>query len=181
MASRREARARARRARRRRIRALGVLVVVAAIVVALGWRLPSSSSSSAAGPMQVGPEATTPAVGEARRDGGEALGEAGGAVPRGATVFDDRLPAVANLDPAILQALRRAAADAAATGCTVNWIPLPARSSCSATGCENDCELSMLISRLLPLCTKRILARRRLSSGIGGCWAAAAASRCCWA
>ena len=116
MASRREARARARRARRRRIRALGVLVVVAAIVVALGWRLPSSSSSSAAGPMQVGPEATTPAVGEARRDGREALGEAGGAVPRGATVFDDRLPAVANLDPAILQALRRAAADAAATG-----------------------------------------------------------------
>ena len=31
-------------------------------------------------------------------------------------MFDDRVPAVANLDPALLQALRRAAADAAATG-----------------------------------------------------------------
>ncbi len=66
--------------------------------------------------MQVGPEATTPAVAEPRRDGREALGEAGGAVPRGTTVFENRLPAVANLDPALLRALRRAAADAAATG-----------------------------------------------------------------
>ena len=35
-----------------------------------------------------------------------------GAVPRPVPVFDDTTPAVANLDPALLGALRRAAADA---------------------------------------------------------------------
>src|SRR5213079_1126425 len=42
-----------------------------------------------------------------------ALGEADGAVPDGTTVFDDDVPGVANLDPALLGALRRAATDAA--------------------------------------------------------------------
>ena len=117
MASRRGARATARRARTRRIRALGLLVVVAAIVAALGWQLPSSSSSSsAASTIHVRPKAPPPALGEARPEGRGALGEAGGAVPDGTTVFDDRVPAVANLDPALLHALRRAAADATATG-----------------------------------------------------------------
>ena len=45
-----------------------------------------------------------------------ALGEAGGAVPDGTTVFDDDVPGIANLDPALLRALRRAATDAAADG-----------------------------------------------------------------
>ncbi len=45
-----------------------------------------------------------------------ALGEAGGAVPAGTTVFDDRVPGVARLDPALLRALRRAATDAARDG-----------------------------------------------------------------
>jgi zinc D-Ala-D-Ala carboxypeptidase len=40
------------------------------------------------------------------------LGEADGAVPHGTTVFDDEIPAVTNLDPDLLRALRRAAADA---------------------------------------------------------------------
>ena len=44
------------------------------------------------------------------------LGEAGGALPDGATVFGDDLPAVANLDPALLGALRQAATDAAGDG-----------------------------------------------------------------
>jgi LAS superfamily LD-carboxypeptidase LdcB len=39
-----------------------------------------------------------------------------GAVPDGVTVFDDETPAVANLDPDLLGALRRAATDAAADG-----------------------------------------------------------------
>ncbi|PSK93668.1 D-alanyl-D-alanine carboxypeptidase-like protein [Murinocardiopsis flavida] len=43
-----------------------------------------------------------------------ALGEADGAVGGGVTVFDDRVPAVANLDPELRGALRRAATDAAA-------------------------------------------------------------------
>jgi len=44
---------------------------------------------------------------------------AGGAVPAGTTVFDDDVPGVANLDPALLRALRRAATDAAADGVTI--------------------------------------------------------------
>jgi len=46
---------------------------------------------------------------------GTPLGEADGAVPPGTTVFAD-LPAVANLDPPFLSALRQAARDAAADG-----------------------------------------------------------------
>ncbi|HST16243.1 MAG TPA: M15 family metallopeptidase [Gaiellaceae bacterium] len=45
-----------------------------------------------------------------------ALGEADGAVRAGTTVFDDGVPGVANLDPVLLGALRRAAADAARQG-----------------------------------------------------------------
>jgi D-alanyl-D-alanine carboxypeptidase len=47
---------------------------------------------------------------------GGALGEAEGAVPDGTTVFDDEIPAVANLDPDLLGALRDAATDAADEG-----------------------------------------------------------------
>lgn len=39
-------------------------------------------------------------------------GPADGAVPEDTTVFDDEVPAVANLDPALLAALRKAAKDA---------------------------------------------------------------------
>ncbi|MEU5153996.1 M15 family metallopeptidase [Glycomyces sp. NPDC021274] len=55
------------------------------------------------------------------RDRG-ALGVADGAVPYRTTVFDDAVAGVANLDPALLAALRRAAADAARDGlvCYVN-------------------------------------------------------------
>lgn len=45
-----------------------------------------------------------------------ALGAAHGAVPVPVTVFDDETPAVANLDPELLGALRRAATDAAHDG-----------------------------------------------------------------
>jgi hypothetical protein len=48
-----------------------------------------------------------------------ALGEADGAVPAGATVFDDGVPAVANLDRELRQALRLAAEDAAGDGVTL--------------------------------------------------------------
>jgi zinc D-Ala-D-Ala carboxypeptidase len=43
-------------------------------------------------------------------------GEADGAVPDGTTVFDDEIPGVARLNPALLGALRWAAADAARDG-----------------------------------------------------------------
>jgi D-alanyl-D-alanine carboxypeptidase len=44
------------------------------------------------------------------------LGEADGAVPDGVTVFDDDIPAVANLGLALLDSLRQAATDAADDG-----------------------------------------------------------------
>ena len=45
-----------------------------------------------------------------------ALGADDGAVPDSTTVLDDEIPAVANLDPTLLGALRQAAADAADDG-----------------------------------------------------------------
>lgn len=51
-----------------------------------------------------------------RGDHGELLGAADGVVPDGVTTFDDATPGVANLDPALLAALRRAADGAADDG-----------------------------------------------------------------
>jgi D-alanyl-D-alanine carboxypeptidase len=105
------ARTTTRRVRIRRIRVAGLLVVIAAIAAALGYQSlvssPSttSSSSTAASPIVV-----------LRSEHRGALGEADGAVPDGTTVFDDAIPGVANLDPALLGALRRAATDAAGDG-----------------------------------------------------------------
>jgi hypothetical protein len=45
-----------------------------------------------------------------------ALGETDGAVPEGVGVFDDDIPAVANLDPSLRRALRQAATHAARDG-----------------------------------------------------------------
>jgi D-alanyl-D-alanine carboxypeptidase len=48
-----------------------------------------------------------------------ALGRADGVVPDGVTVFDDEFPAVSELDPALLGALRRAATAAESDGVTL--------------------------------------------------------------
>ncbi len=98
-----------RRIRIRRIRVAGLLAVVAAIAAALGYQLLASSSSSAASPIDVLRSEHRGLRSEHRG----ALGEADGAVPDGTTVFADEIPAVANLDPALLGALRQAATDAA--------------------------------------------------------------------
>jgi D-alanyl-D-alanine carboxypeptidase len=88
-----------------------VLVVIAAIAAALGDQLPASSSSTASPP----PTAGSP--NHVLRGGHRsALGEAGGAVPDGTTVFDDEIPGVANLDAELLGAVRRAATDAEGDG-----------------------------------------------------------------
>jgi zinc D-Ala-D-Ala carboxypeptidase len=92
-----------------RILVVGLLVVIAAIAAALGYQLLASSSSTAASPIDV-----------LRSEHHGALGEADGAVPDGATVFDDETPGVANLDPALLGALRQAATDAADDGVEFN-------------------------------------------------------------
>jgi zinc D-Ala-D-Ala carboxypeptidase len=111
-----------RRIRIRRIRVAGLLVVIAAIAAALGSQLPASSSSTATSPTDV-PRSEPRGLRSEHRDAPgapgerEALGgEADGAVPDGTTVFDDEIPGVANLDPALLGALRQAVTDAADDG-----------------------------------------------------------------
>jgi D-alanyl-D-alanine carboxypeptidase len=83
--------------------ALGGLAAVIAATIALVGQSSVSSSATSLGDVF-------------RGDHHGALGEADGVVPDGTTVFDDDLPAVANLDPDLLEALRRAATDAAHDG-----------------------------------------------------------------
>jgi D-alanyl-D-alanine carboxypeptidase len=110
------------------------LAVIVAVIGAVGYRfLPASSSPAPPdAPARSGPAASpgrpVPQADGARRRqpaGGSdvprgerngALTEADGLVPDGATVFDDDIAAVANLDPALRRALRRAATDAAGAG-----------------------------------------------------------------
>jgi zinc D-Ala-D-Ala carboxypeptidase len=112
------ARTAARRIRIRRGRVAGLLVVVAAIAAGLGYRLPASSSSTAASPVDVLRSEHRGLRGEhrLRSEHPGAPGVADSAIPEGTTVFAGEVPAVANLDPALLGALRRAATDAAADG-----------------------------------------------------------------
>ncbi|HMJ35370.1 MAG TPA: M15 family metallopeptidase [Baekduia sp.] len=105
------ARATTRRIRIRWIRVAGLLVVIAAIAAALGHELPASSSWTTSSS-----STAAPAIGVLRSEHRGALGEADGAVPEGTSVYDDEIPGVANLDPALLGALRQAATDAAGDG-----------------------------------------------------------------
>ena len=109
----------------RRSRVAGLLVVLAAIAAALGYQSLASSSSRAASPtdvlQRVSPSrnSSTPILPRptfSRSQLRGALGEADGAVPARTTVFDSEIPGVANLDPALLGTLRRAATDAAGDG-----------------------------------------------------------------
>src|SRR5438552_3048358 len=76
-----------------RILVAGLLVLIAAIIGALGYQSFVPSSSTAASPI-----------------------ESDGAVPAGTTIFDDAIPGVTKLDPALLAALRGAATAAADDG-----------------------------------------------------------------
>ncbi|WP_456785714.1 M15 family metallopeptidase [Cellulomonas sp. P5_C5] len=87
--------------------AVGVAIMAVAVVGFLGDQPSSASVVLAAS------EAPAPPP----RDAAPVLG-ADGSVPDGVTVFDDEVPAVANLDPDLLDAFRRAATDAAADGIT---------------------------------------------------------------
>ena len=96
----------------RGIHVAGLLVVLATVAAALGDQLPASSSSTTASPIDI-------LRGEHHGRGSErrgALREADGAVPDGATVFDDEIPGVANLDADLAGALRQAATDAVDDG-----------------------------------------------------------------
>ena len=135
MASSERARATTRRVRIRRIRVAGLLVVIAAVAAALGSQLLASSSPTVSSSTMRFPSSTAPPdkvpssstnrlpigaprneLPEPHSDHRAGRGEADGAVPDGTTVFDDGVPGVARLDPALLAALRRAAADAARDG-----------------------------------------------------------------
>jgi zinc D-Ala-D-Ala carboxypeptidase len=114
------------RTRTRWIRVAGLVVVIAATAAVLGTRHPASSSSSSTTASRThvlrrehrgAPGAPGEVDGALlRSEHGGALGEADGAVPDGTTVFDDDIPGVAKLDPALLSALRQAATDAADSG-----------------------------------------------------------------
>jgi len=86
----------ARTRSRRTLRPAAALVVAAAAIIGL-LASPSASSWVTGG-----------------QDG--AVTEADGVLPDGATVYDDEYPGVANLDPALLRAVRAAAKDAAGHG-----------------------------------------------------------------
>jgi hypothetical protein len=96
--------------------AFGLLVVTATVIGALVARSTPTSAPSV-GEVHRGhhggaiAEVDGPA---AQADG--AVTRADGVLPDGVTVFDDRYPGVANLDPALLGALRRVATDAADDG-----------------------------------------------------------------
>ena len=123
MPYREPARATTRRIRLRWTRVAGLLAVIGAIVAVLGQSLASSSSTASSSSLVSSSTTPTSPIGVPRSDHRRlrsahpgALGEADGAVPDGTTVFDDGVPGVANLDPALLGALRQAAIDAAVDG-----------------------------------------------------------------
>jgi zinc D-Ala-D-Ala carboxypeptidase len=98
-----------------RVLVTGLLVLIAAIIGILGYQSLAHSTSTATAPIAAEPLAHRPHD-RPHSEHRAALGETGGVVPDGVTVFDDEYPAVANLDPDLLRALRRAATDAAGDG-----------------------------------------------------------------
>ena len=114
----------ARRRRRPRDVALVVsaLVVLVATLVVAAWAGLTFGGTASTG-LGAGRDAAADTVGSASGAGPAldpgATGEAGGLVPDGTTAFDVDLPALAGLDPRLLDALQRAATDASADGVDV--------------------------------------------------------------
>ena len=98
MSQRGETRTRSRR--RPRPTVVGLLVVATAVIGTLVYQS----------------EASAPSVVDGAVDA--AVDAADGVLPDGVTVFDDRYPGVADLDPDLLRALREAATEAADDGIT---------------------------------------------------------------
>ncbi|GEK20197.1 M15 family metallopeptidase [Cellulomonas xylanilytica] len=103
---------------RKRTRSAVAVLALAAVGVAAGVGLlddqPSAASVVSATPGRPTPPGAPPH--DPATGPGTGLG-ADGSVPDGVTVFDE-VPAVANLDAALLDAVRRAATDAAGAGVT---------------------------------------------------------------
>ncbi len=90
--------------------ALGLVVAVAATIGTFVYHHPASSSAPSFR------EALRNDQGGTAPEADRAVTEADGVLPDGVTVFDDRYPGVANLDPNLLRVLREAATDAADEG-----------------------------------------------------------------
>jgi zinc D-Ala-D-Ala carboxypeptidase len=88
-----------------RIFVAGLLVVLTAIAATRGYEWLAPSSSTAAAPTDGGRSEHRGEPGEPRSP-----------LPDGATLLDEDSPDVANLDPALLAALRQAATEAAGAG-----------------------------------------------------------------
>jgi zinc D-Ala-D-Ala carboxypeptidase len=87
------------------------LIAMVALAAALGLATHRSSPSTESSPSATrAPSVSRLALSR------DALGEAGGALPDATSVFDSDLPGIANLKPAVLRALRRAATDAGGAG-----------------------------------------------------------------
>jgi D-alanyl-D-alanine carboxypeptidase len=118
----------------RTLRSLAALAIIA-LISAGCWNAPAAPGPGSSGgnptPAQAivtPPELAAPGPGSSggtptaatpnvlRREHRGALGAADGVVPDGTTVFDDDLPGVANLNPALLGALRQAATAAGDDG-----------------------------------------------------------------
>ncbi|MGA7672667.1 MAG: M15 family metallopeptidase [Nitrolancea sp.] len=118
-----------------RIFVVGPLVVTVTIAAAIGYQSLEASSSPSSPPTTttvdyqlLAPASSTSEIpivtepvahrphGSLHSDQTGAVGVADGVVPAGVTIFDDQYPAVANLDPAFLSAVRQAATDAAGDG-----------------------------------------------------------------
>jgi D-alanyl-D-alanine carboxypeptidase len=85
---------------------IGLVVATAAVVGGFAQQQSASSSANTSGAVAQGDRGGAPA----QADG--VVTDADGSLPDGVTVFDGEHPGVANLDPALLHALRRAATDA---------------------------------------------------------------------
>lgn len=92
-----------------------LVLVTATLLGVLAYQSLTASFLSATSPITAKPLAHRPPD-SPRRDHGGPLGEADGVLPAGVTVFDDTYPAVANLDPGLLDAVRQAARDAEGYG-----------------------------------------------------------------
>ncbi|MFF2231320.1 M15 family metallopeptidase [Streptomyces anulatus] len=106
--------------RTRRPLVVGAVAVVAAIAAALGHALlnPSPAPSPWTSPRSpsAAPSQAPAPLPPLHRELRGTPGEADGVVPDGVTVLDDGIPAVANLEANLLEALRRAAREGADDG-----------------------------------------------------------------
>lgn len=99
--------------------AVSLVVIAAAIIGTLAFRTAWSLYQPASSPAPSFGEAVGGDPGGTTTGDDGAVNEDDGVLPDGVTVFDDEYPGVANLDSALLEALREAATDAAGDGVEV--------------------------------------------------------------